>query len=90
MEHIFRVGGSTVTLRGKSALVALRRDEETVEAGDELGEMITPGTVVADSNGVGADFETAETASERGWGKTEGWAGPMALRKEEEGGDKLL
>ena len=83
MEHLFRVGGSTVTLRCKSALVALRReesasvrlrrDEETVEAGDELGEVITPGTAVADSNGVGADSETAETASETGWGQADWW-----------------
>ena len=90
MEHLFWVAGSHVTLRSKSAFVALRRDKETVEAGDELGEVITPGTVVADSDSAGADAETAETASERGWRKTDGWAGPMALRKEEEGGDKLL
>ena len=57
--------------------MALRRDEEAAESGDELGEAIAPGTVVADSDGVGADAERAETASEPGFRKTDGWTGGL-------------
>ena len=52
----------------KSAFVSLRRAKEAVEGRDELDEVVTPGAVRADSDGVGADAERTETASEPGFG----------------------
>ena len=56
----------------------------------ERGTFVAFGSGAVDNEIMGMDTETAETASEPGCSKTDGWIGPTALRKEEEGGDKLF
>src|SRR5207249_1956106 len=77
---------------------SLRRGTEAGEGLGEIGQVIAFGAEIANSHGLRADAEGAESATQARYGKVDCWiaglldcwVGPRARGKERKGGDKFF